>query len=364
LVNCIQNALEKVLPGFDGSVDLSIVGRAILEVKINLADAFTDPIYASMADDGPSITLLTNGKEFKSGSFSDAQLRSKRTGEILVKNEVFARLVAVSHGIPNNYPIVINAEDFYVRVRNVGYNFYDSSLFARALSTSISSALLGANYISGKERRLPTQGEVKLALDKVEEFYWEQLLPVLQKYTPIKDVRFTRALNIYTDSDQQQVIVKGLVLDFKVNSNWLPFDALSSGTQRMFYIVSELVTAFMLLPANRWDESNEIDKIVLLEEPELGIHPDQLYLLLSFLREQSEKHQLIITTHSPQVLDMLNADELDRITICELDEKKGTQFRKLTKKKIATAQKFMKETGYLSDFWLYSSLEEKNQSAS
>ena len=104
----------------------------------------------------------------------------------------------------------------------------------------------------------------------------------------------------------------------------------------------------------------EIDKIFLLEEPELGIHPDQLHKLLLFLREQSEKRQIIITTHSPQVLDMLNENELDRITICELDEKKGTQFRNLKKAQIATAKKYMKEVGFLSDYWRYGSLEELN----
>ena len=131
----------------------------------------------------------------------------------------------------------------------------------------------------------------------------------------------------------------------------------------MFYIVSELVLPNGTVVKVNDEEtlvSREIDRIILLEEPELGIHPDQLHKLLLFLREQSEKHQLIITTHSPQVLDMLNEDELDRITICELDENKGTQFRKLKKAQIATAKKYMKEVGFLSDYWRYGSLEENN----
>ncbi len=115
------------------------------------------------------------------------------------------------------------------------------------------------------------------------------------------------------------------------------------------------------MPVKHLIETNKIDKIILLEEPELGIHPDQLHKLLLFLRQQSEKHQIIITTHSPQVLDMLNEDELDRITICELDEKKGTQFRKLKKAQIATAKQYMSEQGlFLSDYWRYGSLEATN----
>ncbi|OGX90646.1 hypothetical protein BEN49_06215 [Hymenobacter coccineus] len=82
--------------------------------------------------------------------------------------------------------------------------------------------------------------------------------------------------------------------------------------------------------------------------------------LLLFLRQQSKKHQIIITTHSPQVLDMLEEDELDRITICELDQKKGTQFRKLKKAQIVTAKKYMQEIGFLSDYWRHGTLETNN----
>ena len=188
----------------------------------------------------------------------------------------------------------------------------------------------------------------------------------LIRYSPVKDVRLASSIQIYRNSSQEETKIRGISLDFKINNDWLPFDDLSSGTKRIVYLIFETIQPadynFKKYGIN--DYASNDDRIVFIEEPELGIHPDQLHKLLLFLREQSEKHQIIITTHSPQVLDMLTSDELDRITICELDEKKGTQFRKLTKKKIATAQKFMKDVGYLSDFWLYSSLEEKSQAAS
>ena len=66
-----------------------------------------------------------------------------------------------------------------------------------------------------------------------------------------------------------------------------------------------------------------------------------------------------MTTHSPQVLDMLSEKELDRITICTLDPKKGTQFRKLSREKQAQARRYMKEELHLSDYWRYSYLEDE-----
>ena len=100
-------------------------------------------------------------------------------------------------------------------------------------------------------------------------------------------------------------------------------------------------------------------RIIFLEEPELGIHPDQLQKLLNLIRQVSREHQVILTTHAPQVLDMLAKDELDRITVCELNPEKGTQFRKLSAAKKAKAKAYMKGEGYLSDFWRFSDLEAK-----
>ena len=201
-------------------------------------------------------------------------------------------------------------------------------------------------------------------IEKVVEFNLERMRESLMAYSQISDVRLSKSARVYTSRIQNEIIVKGLIIEFFVNSEWLPFSALSSGTQRLFYIISEIMSPIQFYLAEKSEKGyflNESYQTIVLEEPELGIHPDQLHKLLLFLREQSEKHQIIITTHSPQVLNMLKDDELDRITICELDEKKGTQFRKLKKAQIATAKKYMHEHGlYLSDYWLYGSLEETN----
>ena len=98
-------------------------------------------------------------------------------------------------------------------------------------------------------------------------------------------------------------------------------------------------------------------KAILLEEPELGIHPHQLHQLMQFIKEQSREKQIILTTHSPQVLDVLGPDELDRVIICHSDPKNGTQLSHLTEKEIAKAKKYMKEEAFLSDYWRFSDLE-------
>jgi len=62
----------------------------------------------------------------------------------------------------------------------------------------------------------------------------------------------------------------------------------------------------------------------------------KLYKILDFLKEQSKSKQIIISTHSPLALDVLNEKELDRIIIAEYDN--GTKFRHLTKAEISKAK--------------------------
>ena len=98
------------------------------------------------------------------------------------------------------------------------------------------------------------------------------------------------------------------------------------------------------------------NRIFLIEEPELGIHPHQLYSLMDFLKDQSRNSQIIITTHSPQSLDILTSEELNKIIISKKVNGK-TQFHKLNKDKVNLAKEYMKEIN-LSDYWLKSDLED------
>jgi predicted ATP-dependent endonuclease of OLD family len=102
------------------------------------------------------------------------------------------------------------------------------------------------------------------------------------------------------------------------------------------------------------------NRIILIEEPELGIHPHQFDKLLNILREESETKQIIITSHSPQVLNKLDSSELDRIIIAyTTNDKKGTQLRHLNRDELIKAKQYI-EDDFLSDYWLHSDLEKSD----
>jgi predicted ATPase len=55
---------------------------------------------------------------------------------------------------------------------------------------------------------------------------------------------------------------------------------------------------------------------VVIEEPELGLHPDVLPTLRDLMVAASEKTQLIVTTHSTQLVDAMT-DHADCVLVCD-----------------------------------------------
>lgn len=173
----------------------------------------------------------------------------------------------------------------------------------------------------------------------------ENIVYNLKLFTTIEDVRFNN-INLYLDDADDflsGIIIDNVKLDFKINGNWLPWSQLSDGTRRLFYIVSEITNT---------------QGLVLLDEPELGVHPHQFHLLMNFLKEQSEYKQIIMSTHAPKALDQLSFEELNNLLITYYDPEKGTQLKHLTEKEKEKARAYMEEVGFFSDYWLLSDLEE------
>lgn len=67
-------------------------------------------------------------------------------------------------------------------------------------------------------------------------------------------------------------------------------------------------------------------RLVVIEEPELGLHPDVLPTLRDLLVEASGRFQLIVTTHSTQLVDAMT-DHADSVVVCEKPEATSTMSR-------------------------------------
>lgn len=66
--------------------------------------------------------------------------------------------------------------------------------------------------------------------------------------------------------------------------------------------------------------------LICIEEPELGLHPDILPTIAELLVEASQRTQLIVTTHSA---DLVSALRPESVLVCERDEATGSHLRRL-----------------------------------
>jgi len=236
----------------------------------------------------------------------------------------------------------------------------------QVLADELSSKLL--DFLSSSKHDLE---EGKVDFEVIDKFILGEVNRKLKLYTPVSEVRFDRRLRTHArwqenTSERYKTLegdIDNVFLEFKLGKHWLSFNQLSDGTQRIIYIVMSLVLrssreskgAFKLFHAA--EDLDRTHNIILLEEPELGIHPDQLFQLMTFIREVAEENQVILTTHAPQVLDFLEPDELDRIITTSISDR-GTLIRKLSDEKKKSIQAYMQEEGFLRDYWIHLDLED------
>lgn len=80
-------------------------------------------------------------------------------------------------------------------------------------------------------------------------------------------------------------------------STWFDAAQESDGTLRVAGILSALLQEPPL-------------PLIGVEEPELTVHPGVLPLLMDYLRQASRRSQVLITTHSPELLDLVGPQEV------------------------------------------------------
>lgn len=182
--------------------------------------------------------------------------------------------------------------------------------------------------------------------EKINRSFPPKFLESLSFYTPVKDIRLEPGYRIEPTKNGKEVL--HVRFEFFVDGKWRPWTHLSDGTKRLVYIITEVTFA---------------NNIILLEEPELGIHPHQLSKLMDFLEAEAEHKQIILTTHSPQVLNVLRTDELNRIIVVRYEKDNGTKMSHLTEEEQEQARTYMEEAGlFLSDYWIHSGFEKETES--
>ncbi|MBI4881161.1 MAG: AAA family ATPase [Planctomycetes bacterium] len=190
------------------------------------------------------------------------------------------------------------------------------------LEPMVSETTLALPTVAGDER---FQGLYNLLASPVIYAIFPDTLRRPQKYSPEKPLHRhgDNWVSILRDQDQaswKQEIIAALgrltsdIDDIKVSkaasylvaqfrhvtggkTTWFDAAQESDGTLRVAGILSALLQEPPL-------------PLIGVEEPELTVHPGALPLLMDYLRQASRRSQVLITTHSPELLDLVAPQEV------------------------------------------------------
>jgi predicted ATPase len=157
--------------------------------------------------------------------------------------------------------------------------------------------------------------------------YWGEVLELLKTAVP----------------DFMRLTVRAEGGDGKVLLRWFerPYDVagvsannLSDGTLKLLCLIAIL-------------KNPNPPPLICIDEPELGLHPDWIKLVAELLQDASMRTQVIVATHSPQIVAKLEPDQL----IVVEKEDGQTIMKQFSHEDQDSLTKWLKDFS-LSDLWL------------
>ena len=322
--------------------------------------------------------VLLNGKPFESEIIMQYSFSRKMRGEKIFQNNIKYR-VETDYGDNDINVYFLNDEKKVVKKEESDSSSWDftsiqllrfnnplNSILNEKLSLNLTALDNIYSELKKKKNSVPTflnkifdidfEDEIKeistfvKSITKKQPYNIELLQQNLKLFSPIKNFKIdwslVRETSFEDDGNAITALLEGIDFLFYVNNEWITWTQLSDGTKRLFYLIGSITYTENKFVGN--------DQIILIEEPELGVHPHQLALLMSFLKAESEDKQIIISTHSPQVLNCLKGEELDRIIVARHEGKAGTKLYHLSEEEKGYASEYMENESFLSDYWLLS----------
>ncbi|RYF19783.1 MAG: ATP-binding protein [Flavobacteriales bacterium] len=135
--------------------------------------------------------------------------------------------------------------------------------------------------------------------------------------------------------------------------------------ERFKYIVvpSFIIDGFPLSPSQLSDGTfktlalvfyilTDKSSLLLIEEPEVGVHHGLLTSIIELIKNQSKSKQIIISTHSDYILDKLTPEN---VVLVEKEKESGTKSRALSsamsKDDYRALKDYLENSGNLGEYW-------------
>lgn len=166
------------------------------------------------------------------------------------------------------------------------------------------------SFVTSRVDKAINDGESSVDVSAMPQIF-EPLAEIVSRLLP----HLTFKCIDFAQEDNIRVVFKRE--DFAGNIE-LDLDDLSSGEKAVVLLFLPLVESeirdrlALVETPNNEPAPAPADRIFLLDEPELHLHPDLQRRMLAYLRERSStgRNQFILITHSPTILDEATDDEL------------------------------------------------------
>lgn len=233
-------------------------------------------------------------------------------------------------------------------------SYYSASIFTNPSNCPISFEVESE---SGARRGVSITGHKKFLYDLYDAHKKES-----EDYSQFVDLVGTNGINlidglsfqeIQTSSSTYKVTAGGhittkekknnlIIPNFKISGNSLSPSQLSEGTFRtlgmLFYLIK--------------DHS----PLMLIEEPEVCIHHGLLSSIIQLIKIYSEERQIIISTHSDQLLDQLDIESVFKVDRTEEGTKVENIKKKLSSEELKALKDYLRNEGGLGEYWEHGAL--------
>lgn len=189
---------------------------------------------------------------------------------------------------PNRYPALWLLQQWYA-----GFHFFRNWSFGpKAELRRHQSLQSSGDFLNDRGNNLVLVFS-DILNSKFKDQFRERLKKSLEKlYEGIIDINFDRDKN----SGSMQILLQE-------HNREIPASRLSDGTLRYLCLL-----AILLHP--------EPPPLIVIEEPELGLHPDVIPHVVELLQECSTRTQIVVTTHSHTLVDALT-ETPEAVIVCE-----------------------------------------------
>jgi energy-coupling factor transporter ATP-binding protein EcfA2 len=161
--------------------------------------------------------------------------------------------------------------------------------------------------------------DLLLVIDQIqkEDKYFELFTGTLCDILNLKEVRFVAQDSpgpVDKEGTKGRFRRERYMFVKRTNEDWCPIDECSDGTFAVAAILASVLS------------SKHNEPLICIEEPENYLHPMALEKLLRFLQDHADKWPVLITTHSPYLINGVNPED---VNVAVVGEDGTTHFEKV-----------------------------------